>query len=205
MVEELHAFKDNHTWDVDPCPMTIKATGCKWVYSIKLRFDGTLEWYKARLVAIVYKLEYGVNYKETFSQVVKITIVQNVISIATSQCWSLHQMDVKNTFLMILKRKFIWHYLLVCSPTLPRIFVSWSALYMDWNGLLEHGSINFKPPCFSFLFSKARMILPYLFARHLRVLFFSVYIDDIVIIGTNSIFENPTIAVSLGLVSYEGS
>jgi hypothetical protein len=47
---------------------------------------------------------------------------------------------------------------------------------MDWNGLLEHGSINFKPPCFSFLFSKARMILPYLFARHLRVLFFSLSI-----------------------------
>lgn len=49
------------------------------------------------------------------------------------------------------------------------------------------------------------MTCPYLFARHLRVLFFSVYVDDIVIIGTNSVFENPTIVASLGLVSYEGS
>lgn len=115
-------------------------------------------------------------------------------------------MNVKNTFLMvILKRKFIWHYLLVCSPTLPRISVSWTTLYMNWNRFLEHGLTNFKPPCFSFLFSKASMTRPYLFARHLRVLFFFVYVDDIVIIGTNFVFKNPIIAASLGLVSYEGS
>jgi hypothetical protein len=47
---------------------------------------------------------------------------------------------------------------------------------MNWNRLLEHGLINFKPPCFSFLFSKASMTLPYLFTRHLRVLFFSLSI-----------------------------
>jgi exoribonuclease II len=52
MVDKLCALKDNQTWDVVLCPMTIKAIGCKWVYSIKLRFDGTLNRYKARLVAL---------------------------------------------------------------------------------------------------------------------------------------------------------
>ena len=52
MIEELRALQDNHTWDVIPYPTQGKAIGCKWVYSIKLRFDGTLDRYKARLVAL---------------------------------------------------------------------------------------------------------------------------------------------------------
>jgi hypothetical protein len=47
MDEELRALQDNHTWDVVPCPSNVKAIGCKWVYSIKLRSDGTLDRYKA--------------------------------------------------------------------------------------------------------------------------------------------------------------
>ena len=47
MTEELRALQDNHTWDVVPCPTQVKAIGCKWVYSIKLRSDGTLDRYKA--------------------------------------------------------------------------------------------------------------------------------------------------------------
>ena len=40
MIEELWALQDNHTWDFVPCPALVKAIGCKWVYSIKLRSDG---------------------------------------------------------------------------------------------------------------------------------------------------------------------
>lgn len=99
MKEELQALKDNHTWDVVPCLATIKVIGCKWVYSIKLRSDGTLDRYKARLVALGNRQEYGVDYEETFAPVAKMTTVRTVISIAASQGWPLHQMDVKNVFL----------------------------------------------------------------------------------------------------------
>ena len=90
---------DNHTWDIVHCPTNGKAIGYKWVYSIKLRSDGTLDSYKARLVALGNKQEYGINYEETFAPVAKMTTVQMVISIAASQDWPLHQMDVKNAFL----------------------------------------------------------------------------------------------------------
>jgi hypothetical protein len=93
------ALQDNHTWDVVPCLATIKAIGCKWVFSVKLRSDGTLDRYKTCLVALGNMQEYGVDYEETFSPVAKMTTVRTIISIAASQGWHLHQMDVKNAFL----------------------------------------------------------------------------------------------------------
>jgi hypothetical protein len=99
MDEELHAFQDNHIWDVVPCPSTVKAIGCKWDFSVKLRSNGTLDRYKARLVALGNRQEYGVDYEEIFAPIAKMAIVLTIISISASQGWPLHQMGVKNTFL----------------------------------------------------------------------------------------------------------
>jgi len=99
MQEELCALQDNHTWDLVSCPLSVKPIGCKWVYSIKLHSDGTLDRYKARLAALGNRQEYGVDYEETFAPVAKMTTVRTIIAIAASQGWPLHQMDVKNAFL----------------------------------------------------------------------------------------------------------
>ncbi|XP_049393432.1 uncharacterized mitochondrial protein AtMg00810-like [Solanum stenotomum] len=99
MEEELLAIKENNTWDVVPCPPNVRPIGCKWVYSIQLHSDGTLDRYKARLVVLGNKQEYGVDYEETFAPVAKMTTVRTIIAIAASQNWPLHQMDVKNAFL----------------------------------------------------------------------------------------------------------
>ncbi|XP_042939365.1 uncharacterized protein LOC122274389 [Carya illinoinensis] len=87
MAKELRALQDNHTWDFVPCPAQLKAIGCKWVYSIKLRSDGTLDRYKARLVALGNRQEYGVDYEETFASVAKMTMVQTILSVAASQVY----------------------------------------------------------------------------------------------------------------------
>ena len=55
MREELDALAHNHAWDIVPCPFSIKLIGCKWIYSIKLKSDGTLDRYKARLVALGHR------------------------------------------------------------------------------------------------------------------------------------------------------
>jgi hypothetical protein len=99
MDEELQALQDNHTWDVVPCPSTVKAIGCKWVFSVKLCSDGNLDRYKARLVPLGNRQKYGADYEETFAPVAKMTTVRTILSIAASQGWPLHQMDVKNAFL----------------------------------------------------------------------------------------------------------
>jgi hypothetical protein len=73
--------------------------GCKWVYKIKRKKDGSLDIYKARLVAKGFKQQYGIDYDDTFSPVVKISTIQIILSIVVSRGWSLCQLDVQNTFL----------------------------------------------------------------------------------------------------------
>lgn len=50
MTKEFQALQLNHTWDIIPFHLGKKAIPCKWVYKIKLKSDGNLERYKARLV-----------------------------------------------------------------------------------------------------------------------------------------------------------
>jgi hypothetical protein len=72
---------------------------CKWIYKIKMKSDGSIHRYKARLVAIGFKQRYEIDYEDTFSLVVKIAIVHIVLSITVSRGWSLQQLDVQNVFL----------------------------------------------------------------------------------------------------------
>ncbi|XP_074306525.1 uncharacterized protein LOC141641775 [Silene latifolia] len=51
MSKEIDALEKNGTWKLVPLPRGKKPIGCKWVYKIKYRADGTVERYKARLVA----------------------------------------------------------------------------------------------------------------------------------------------------------
>ncbi|KAL8132914.1 hypothetical protein AgCh_008408 [Apium graveolens] len=73
METELQALAENHTWDNLSLPPNVKPIGSKWVYSVKLKSDGSLDRYKARLVALGNKQEYGLNYQETFAPVAKMT------------------------------------------------------------------------------------------------------------------------------------
>ncbi|KAL6324951.1 hypothetical protein AAG906_019859 [Vitis piasezkii] len=63
MQAELQALEENHTWDIVP------------FFSVKLHSDGSLDRYKARLVALGNKQEYGVDYEETFAPVAKMTTI----------------------------------------------------------------------------------------------------------------------------------
>nr|GEW66022.1 hypothetical protein [Tanacetum cinerariifolium] len=60
---------------------------------------GTLNRYKARLVANDSTLVEGVDVDETFSLVVKPGTIRTILSLAISRHWPVHQLDVKNAFL----------------------------------------------------------------------------------------------------------
>ncbi|KAL0303319.1 UNVERIFIED_CONTAM: Retrovirus-related Pol polyprotein from transposon RE2 [Sesamum radiatum] len=74
MVEELKALETNNTWEVTSLPAGKKAVGSRWVYKLKLNSDGSVNRYKASLVAK------GYNQIEAYS-------------------WPVHQLDINNAFL----------------------------------------------------------------------------------------------------------
>ena len=51
MKGELDALTKNHTWDLVTLPPRQSVVGCKWIYKIKTRSDGSIECYKTHLVA----------------------------------------------------------------------------------------------------------------------------------------------------------
>jgi len=111
---ELLALKENQTWDIVPCPSSVKPLGSKFVFSIKLRSDGSIDCYKARLVVLGNKLEYGLDYDETFAPVTKMTTIHTILAIVASQAWLLHKMDVKNAILQGDLQEEVSNFLMVC-------------------------------------------------------------------------------------------
>ena len=71
----------------------------KWIFRHKFNFDGSLARHKARWVVRSFSQQHGIDYDETFSPVVKPTTIRIVPSLAVSNNWQIHQLDVKNAFL----------------------------------------------------------------------------------------------------------
>jgi len=99
MQQEVQALHANKTWSLVSPSAHKRPIGCKWVYKIKYNPDGIVERYKARLVANGYSQVEGIDYRETFAPVAKLTTVHVLLSLAAMQNWHLHQLDVNNAFL----------------------------------------------------------------------------------------------------------
>jgi len=77
----------NKTWILFTCPENADVIGCKWVYRVKTRPDGSIERLKARLVVPGRNQHHGIDFFETFSPVVKPSTIRIVLSTAISRGW----------------------------------------------------------------------------------------------------------------------
>jgi hypothetical protein len=92
-------LKQNNTWELVPHQAKMNVVGSHWVFKTKLKLDGFVECFKARLVAQRYTQSLGIDFFETFSPVIKPPTIRLVLSLATTHGWPIRQLDVKNAFL----------------------------------------------------------------------------------------------------------
>ena len=84
MKEEFDALSKNHTWDLVTLFPGKSVVGCKLIYKIKTRSDGSIECYKACLVVKGFTQEYGIDYEETFTSVAHILSVRTLLAVTAA-------------------------------------------------------------------------------------------------------------------------
>ena len=96
---EYNSLLENNTWDLVPPPENKNVVGSKWVYKVKRNADGSVERFKARLVAQGYSQSQGIDYEEVFAPVARYNSIRSLLAVGNVCDWEIHQMDVKTAFL----------------------------------------------------------------------------------------------------------
>ncbi|CAA7046959.1 unnamed protein product [Microthlaspi erraticum] len=99
MGDEINAQIRNRSFSLVPPQPGQNVIATKWIYTLKYFPDGTFDRHKARWVARGFTQQYGIDYAETFSPVVKSITIRVVLQLAVSSGWVIKQLDVNNAFL----------------------------------------------------------------------------------------------------------
>jgi hypothetical protein len=197
MEEEYGALISNGTWEVFPRPQDSNVVTGKWVFTYKLRADGTLDRYKACWVLRGFTQRSGVDCDETFSPVVKLTTVHTVLATVVFRTWPIQQLNMKNDFLHDTLSETVFYYQptgfadpthpdLVCRlheflyglKHAPRAWYSRFATYLTTLGFLE---------------AKSDTSL-FIFRRGSDTVYLLLYVDDIILSACSTELLSCTIS-----------
>ena len=97
MGKKMKSLSDNKVWELTTLLPGKKAIGC--VYKVKTNSDGSIERYKARLMARGFDQKFGLDYDKTFCPVVRLESLRTLIALSTQRGLELHHVDVHTAFL----------------------------------------------------------------------------------------------------------
>ena len=95
---DIESILSNHTWELTDLPPGNKPLGSKWIFKRKMKPDGTIDKYKARLVVKGYRQKEGLDYFDTYSPVTRITSIRMLITLALVHDLKIHQIDLKKAY-----------------------------------------------------------------------------------------------------------
>ncbi|XP_074352399.1 uncharacterized protein LOC141691567 [Apium graveolens] len=97
--DEMNSFINNNTWELSDLPPGCKALGNRWIFKRKMKVDGTIDKFKARLVIQGFRQKEGIDYFDTYAPVARISTIRLLIALASIHNLVIYQMDVKTVFL----------------------------------------------------------------------------------------------------------
>nr|GEX87886.1 zinc finger, CCHC-type [Tanacetum cinerariifolium] len=97
--DEMDSIMGNNTWVLVDLPLGYKLLGCKWIFKRKLKVNGTVEKFKARLVIRGFRQRLRIDYFDTYALVPCIGTIRLLIAMTSIHNLIIHQMDVKTIFL----------------------------------------------------------------------------------------------------------
>ncbi|MCO5571187.1 hypothetical protein L7F22_024921 [Adiantum nelumboides] len=99
ILDELQALEAANTWELVPLPEHHNIVSYKWLLKKKYHPNGSVDRYKARLVARGFTQQEGVDYFDTYSPVLGMTAFWVLIALAAKFNLLLHHLDIKTAFL----------------------------------------------------------------------------------------------------------
>ena len=99
MDQEMATLEKAGTWCTVPRPSGKNVVGSKWVFHIKHKADGSVDKYKARLVARGFTQVYGVDYFNTYSPVARLTSFRTILAVAARYNWDIESFDFIGAYL----------------------------------------------------------------------------------------------------------
>jgi hypothetical protein len=98
-VKEMEVHIENGTWELVKLLPGCKAIGSQWVFKVKCNTDGSVECYKAHIVAQGFSQRPGVNFNEAFAPTTKWAALRVIFALAALEDWELESVDISNVYL----------------------------------------------------------------------------------------------------------
>jgi hypothetical protein len=88
-LEEICSHTENGSWKWVELPEGTSAIGSRWVFKVKGTEDGSIERYKARLVAQGFSQRPGWDFVENFAPTIRLSVIRAIFAlVAAERTWS---------------------------------------------------------------------------------------------------------------------
>ena len=105
IAKELAGLLALETWEMVPAssmPSGANLMNCHYVFTVKRKADGSIEKFKARLVADGNTQKHGVDFDRVFATVVKTSTIRLVLLLAAARDYNLSSVDIRQAYLQSL-------------------------------------------------------------------------------------------------------
>src|SRR5258708_39242004 len=95
---EIFNLEANGTWELTELPPGKKVVTSGWVFKVKRHADGSIERYRARLVAKGYSQRPGFDFTEVFAPTFRPASLRLIIALAAREGYKMRSVDISSAF-----------------------------------------------------------------------------------------------------------